>query len=289
MESSSHSTGAFMRSHTVGISSIRERGRLIRLGLLLGMVSLPLPVYAAQTGDTNPTPDTNVARGRVREIHRLKRGLDTGFEVLVENVRASSNGWILYFDGIPITNISPQVPITAAMNPADLPPGEAAVPVTIFQFEFSHDSANQAWRGLFAQAGFFRKSAITVGPMTGPVGIEPLYVAFKWLMIPGWRMTAAGVVYMFVLCLGIYLGMRKGMFKEDDGRGNKVFSLGRTQMAFWFFVVLGAYLFIGVMTGRWDGIIGTQALALIGISAALTLMSISSGTYLGFKFPEPTK
>jgi hypothetical protein len=46
-----------------------------------------------------------------------------------------------------------------------------------------------------------------------------------------------------------------------------VFSLGRTQMAFWFLLVLGAYLFIGVMTGTWVGTIGTQALALMGISA----------------------
>src|SRR5207253_2766427 len=51
------------------------------------------------------------------------------------------------------------------------------------------------------------------------------------------------------------------------GRGREVFSLGRTQMAFWFFIVLGGYLFIGVMTGTWIGTIGTQALALMGISA----------------------
>jgi len=49
-------------------------------------------------------------------------------------------------------------------------------------------------------------------------------------------------------------------------------------MAFWLFVVLGGYLFIGVMTGAWIGTIGTQALALMGISATtgITAAVISS-------------
>ena len=45
------------------------------------------------------------------------------------------------------------------------------------------------------------------------------------------------------------------------------YSLGKTQMAWWFFLVLGAYLFISVATLNYESI-SAQALVLIGIAAA---------------------
>jgi len=209
--------------------------------------------------------------GVVKEIRRLKRGLNTGFELVVENAPLSgidgrTNKWVLYFDGLPIQNMSPSIPIASAMSPRDGSIVRTG-PLTVFQFEFSHDAANQTWRQLFAQAGFARKSAITVGPVTGSVEIVPEFVAFKTLMIPGLRIGLAAAFYGALVGLGVCLARRTKLLKEDGGRGKDVFSLGRTQMGFWFFLVLGAYLFIGVMTGTWVGTIGTQALALMGISA----------------------
>ena len=46
----------------------------------------------------------------------------------------------------------------------------------------------------------------------------------------------------------------------------KPFSLGRTQMAFWFFLVITSYVFIWMVTGDVNTITGT-VLGLIGISA----------------------
>ncbi len=53
----------------------------------------------------------------------------------------------------------------------------------------------------------------------------------------------------------------------------KPFSLGRTQMAVWFFLVLGSYLLIWVVTGDRDTI-PSSVLALIGISAGTGLGAV---------------
>lgn len=45
------------------------------------------------------------------------------------------------------------------------------------------------------------------------------------------------------------------------------FSLGRTQMAWWFFIVTGSFMFILARTGDFTNIMNSQALILIGISA----------------------
>jgi hypothetical protein len=58
-----------------------------------------------------------------------------------------------------------------------------------------------------------------------------------------------------------------------DGNGPQFsFSLGRCQMAFWFFLVAWAFLFLWLVTGRGDtDTLTPEALALMGISAATGL------------------
>src|SRR5207248_11220708 len=52
------------------------------------------------------------------------------------------------------------------------------------------------------------------------------------------------------------------------------FSLGRCQMAFWFFLVISAFYFLWLITGRGDtDTINSTVLILIGISAGTALGS----------------
>jgi len=60
---------------------------------------------------------------------------------------------------------------------------------------------------------------------------------------------------------------------EPPGQKRRPFSLARTQMAVWFFLVLGSYLLIWVVTGDRDTI-STSVLALIGISAGTGLGAV---------------
>jgi len=64
----------------------------------------------------------------------------------------------------------------------------------------------------------------------------------------------------------------RGSNIENDSR--PPYSLGKTQMAWWFFLILGSYLFISVATFDYETI-STQALVLIGIAAGTGLGAIA--------------
>jgi hypothetical protein len=93
--------------------------------------------------------------------------------------------------------------------------------------------------------------------------------------------------YLFAL---VWLG-RKTSILRDNGidatsvgipRGSNLttFSLGRLQMAFWFSLVLGSFLFIWLITGAMD-IISSSTLVLIGISGTTALSSVVIGDSKG--------
>jgi hypothetical protein len=76
----------------------------------------------------------------------------------------------------------------------------------------------------------------------------------------------------FLLALIIYLILtlaRRSALLRDGDRGTK-YSLARCQMAFWFVLTIGSFLFIWLITGAVDIINGTD-LALLGIGAGTAL------------------
>jgi hypothetical protein len=83
------------------------------------------------------------------------------------------------------------------------------------------------------------------------------------------------LVVLFTLFLFLWLARRTNIIREpglNPGVGKlKPYNLGRTQMAFWFFLVYVSYLVIWLITGALDTI--TPSL--------LGLMGISAGTALG--------
>jgi len=71
---------------------------------------------------------------------------------------------------------------------------------------------------------------------------------------------------------------------EDDtglrsrtGNNQLPYSLGRTQVAFWFFIIMGSFIFIGSIMKNYNNIITPQSLTLIGISATTALSSVTIG------------
>ncbi|HEX8559653.1 MAG TPA: hypothetical protein VF668_16255 [Pyrinomonadaceae bacterium] len=92
-------------------------------------------------------------------------------------------------------------------------------------------------------------------------------------------------VLSVLVALGLFMWLvfRSDLLRDDvpepvgvtaKGKPNrKPFSLGRTQMAFWFFLVVTCYVFIWMVTSNGDTITST-VLGLIGISAATALGSV---------------
>lgn len=87
----------------------------------------------------------------------------------------------------------------------------------------------------------------------------------------------------FVLALGVFLRLARasGIIRDpspDLPPQERPYSLGRTQMAFWYFLVVVSYVFIWMITSDLDSLTGS-ALALIGISTVTGL----SASYVGEK------
>lgn len=60
-----------------------------------------------------------------------------------------------------------------------------------------------------------------------------------------------------------------------DGTAGTTYSLARVQMAFWLYLITAAFIFIWLVTGDYNGVLTTQSLTLIGISASTAAMAIS--------------
>jgi hypothetical protein len=92
----------------------------------------------------------------------------------------------------------------------------------------------------------------------------------------GWLLTWCGVLALlgyafFRLERGQML--RVSGLPPENGR-KKAFSLSRVQLAWWTFITLSAYLFIGLVTGDYSSTITTSVLVLIGVSAGTTAVSV---------------
>ncbi len=103
----------------------------------------------------------------------------------------------------------------------------------------------------------------------GPSNTQPLTV------IPPLYGVIALFVVLFTLILFLWLARKTNIIRETgstSGPGpRRPYNLGRTQMAFWFFLIYASYLVIWLITGALDTI----------TASLLGLMGISAGTALG--------
>lgn len=89
------------------------------------------------------------------------------------------------------------------------------------------------------------------------------------------RYTWAVVLFLAALVLAlVVLGKRSALLRDASGVENASYSLAKHQMAAWFVVVIGAYLFVWMITGSFASI-STTALILIGISGATGLAAVT--------------
>jgi hypothetical protein len=105
---------------------------------------------------------------------------------------------------------------------------------------------------------------------------------FYLIGIEQWRFLATVVLFFLILWFLVWLARTTDILRDSSGRvradGLEPVSLGRTQMAFWFILTVGAYAFLWVTTGNHDTINDT----------CLILLGIGSGTALGAALIEST-
>jgi hypothetical protein len=101
--------------------------------------------------------------------------------------------------------------------------------------------------------------------------------AMKLVVSPTNRWAISGAVLVVVsVLLFLFLAVKSDLIRDtgvaSKPDGWKPFSLARTQMAFWFFLVFSTYFFIFVITGDKDTI-PAGILGLISVSAATAVGS----------------
>ncbi len=168
---------------------------------------------------------------------------------------------LLYLDGRPITNLSPEPPTDPGRN-------ELIFPLK------RNDKSREAWNAILGRPRFETRN---VGVSAGIEGEHamPSSVEVDFKVMGGWWFTGWALLVGLVL-IGFVIYEKGEMLrvpgpKPEQGAGRsaptKAFSLSRVQMAWWTLLTLAAYGFIGIITGDWASSITGSVLVLVGLSA----------------------
>lgn len=214
------------------------------------------------------------------------RGLKTLFEEMKcrdEDLRRIDNrdlieNLVLFLDDRPLPDVTPY-------PPADLD-FSAGAEQRLYLLHFPLNRTAQAesrlvWRHLLGRPrwdarptrisiGLRGRAAIASTATDKPVIVTLATVPHGWVLF--WSAVfAVGLIGFFVLALKTDL-LRDSSRPVAAGR-RPPFSLARTQAAWWFFLVMASYLFIGIVTGEFADSLSGTALVLLGIGAATAVGS----------------
>ncbi len=226
----------------------------------------------SRTPPTEPEAEKKLRVSKVEGALRLGSTITVTVDGLEKYLKATGNDpekFILYL------NCKPHRDLQAVCAPQG---GNL-----IFQIKKT-SSSNGQWRNLLGRPfsrdkGFTYPIAVSIGyedeqPLPSDVTDYPLVIVHKarfWFFV---------ALFLIVLVLFGWLTRNSGIIRDSypglPGR-LRTYSLARTQMAFWFFIVVASYVFLWVTTTEQQSL-GNSTLVLIGISAAtgLSATAVSS-------------
>ena len=191
----------------------------------------------------------------------------------------SPSNLVLYLNGRQLTKTNP-VSVSVSYDPAHPELNEL-----IFKLQRTTDTdatwddlivRDKNWRGFFLK-GVSRQVRPSIGLENG-IAAET-HAVFELVLLPlAWVYVCVG--FMCVSLAGLIILSRRSSLLRDNPGGP--YSLARTQMAIWSWLLVNAYFFLFVMT--WDPAVDipTSMLGLLGISAttyvAAALVDRSDGT-----------
>lgn len=237
------------------------------------------PASSAQTpnpapADPQASPESPATAPKVVGINTRRAGLGELVTLRVENLttlvqqskckgnesNCQKQEIVLFLNGRPLTGDGPEVIL----------PEE-----NILQFHMSRAAgSDDLWDDLLGSpTSFVKEVKASTGlangyPLPGAQPFEFIVVQEAWFW--GCFLLLAGVALSI-----IYLARRTSLLRNSCAKrtDNKLapYSLGRTQMAFWFLLVVTSFLLIWLITGEYDAI----------TSSTLVLIGIGAGTALG--------
>ena len=261
------------------------------------LAKLPVPPeVSAKYGDALARAHSSISDKEWLGAVLQARGETNGF------IRRKASEMRLIIDDVHFDDLAPELV-------EYVPQASEKTGPTLFRFTYrlERNAENNAhWHELLHEFKFKQKIRLTLGLRVTngtwifmPTSIVPDNAAGSsplWLrVVVLWRFLAA--LAIIAAALFIFFRLSSGNLLRDTdamprpfGSGDELvypLSLARSQMAFWFFMVMSAYLFIWLATERLDGL-NTQMLGLVGISAgtALGAAFITSGKGAGRSIDE---
>ena len=137
------------------------------------------------------------------------------------------------------------------------------------------ENSRDVWNSLLARP---KSKFIEIPVSVGLAGKGPISSDKKvQLRLYDRILLSVCVVGFALLLIGFFVAAAKTAILRDPDPPNpeggplkRPYSLGRTQMAWWFFIILGSFVFIAVITWNLDTITGSS-LVLLGIGSATAL------------------
>ena len=186
------------------------------------------------------------------------------YDELVKQPDVGTKPLRLFIGGIELGNLSPRV---SRYDPEK----KRWTLWTQLDFDDKDESNRKAWVQLLQRARDNEVMDISIGPQGGPQWPTTATLAFD-VYPTGWA-GFTGVVIAVLLIGIVVLAARSSLLRGPAcATGPAPYSLARHQMAVWFVVVLAAYLFLILLTGR--AATSSTALILIGISGATGLAAV---------------
>jgi hypothetical protein len=148
------------------------------------------------------------------------------------------------------------------------------------------DDSSDAWSALLSQPGLnpFRTEGVGAGTAEKPFAAadpHPPTLSLRLYSKP-WAIFSF-IALILTLGLFVYLAKRTGIIRDPSppnaATTDRPYSLARAQAAFWFFLVIGSFIFLYLITGDYNTI----------TEQALILMGIGTGTALGSAMIDASK
>lgn len=232
--------------------------RLACLFLVLGFVLVTIRVAAQSQVTATPRvveaigsrPDG--AAGLGDRLTVRVRNLDA----LLETARGCP-GVVLFLSDMAVPNLPPET--------CDSRTGEVRF---LLDRKPEDDANNRAWHQLLGRPqASLRRVTVTLG--TTSLAVIPTDVRrFPLFMIPRDELAIFALVLVAFVGLALMLSRRTSLIRKAGSVRGALgpYSFSKAQQMFWFILVLGAFVFLWMMTGEVDTLT-ESVLALVGVSA----------------------
>ncbi len=239
-------------------------GCLLATILMSTLINTAIAQPAATGATQEPPLMVKAVEGKVELYSTIKVQVE-GLAKWVDQPGHDATKFILHIDGNPFADLTPEITDND----------------TMLQFDLERTAENKhAWNDILGRyKRFTRQVPVTVRQEGVNVDGE---ARTTLIVIKRMELWIFVIVSLASLILFWMLARRSDMIREPgpqpqgrDKKGKPVrkpYSLGRTQMALWFFAIIISYVFIWLVTGDLASLT-TSVLALMGISAGTGLGS----------------